>query len=71
MTNHNIPQLDRLIRGIEIIRKYETDPFPCAAEHDVFFCGGYETRAQMTEEERKLMEEYGWHNEYDSWAFYT
>ena len=71
MANHDIPQLDRLIGGVQIIRKYITDPFPCAAEHDIFFCGSYESREKMTEEERKLMEEYGWREEYDLWSFYT
>lgn len=67
----SIPQIDRLIGGIQIIRKYETDPYPCAAEHDVLFCGSYATREQMTEEERVLMAKYGWHEEYDSWEFFT
>lgn len=71
MANLNIPQCDRLIGGIQIIRKYTTESWPCAAEHDVFYCGDYETRKQMTKEERKLMDEYGWHEENGSWAFFT
>lgn len=69
--DHSIPQIERIIRGMEIIRKYETDPYPCAAEHDVLYCGSYETRNQMTEEERALMDTYGWFEMDDSWGFFT
>jgi hypothetical protein len=69
-TDFDIPQIDRIVRGMQIIRKYETDPYPCAAEHDIFYCGSYETREQMTEEERALMDTYGWIESEDSWAFY-
>lgn len=69
--DYNIPQLDRLIKGMEIIRKYETDTYPCAAGHDVFYCGSYETRERMTAEEQRLMSVYGWGEEYDSWRFFV
>ena len=55
-TDYTIPQIDRLIWGMQIIQKYERDPYPCAAEHDVFFCGAYATRKRMTEEERTTMD---------------
>ena len=70
-TDYSIPQIDRLIKGLEIIRKYETVQHPCAAERDSFYCGSYETREQMTDEERHLMSIYGWTVEYESWAFYV
>ena len=70
-TDYSIPQIDRLIKGLEIIRKYEESPYPCAAERDSFYCGSYETREQMTDEERHLMSIYGWTVEYESWAFYV
>lgn len=69
--DRSISQIDRIIRGMLIIQKYETDPHPCAAEHDVFYCGSYATREQMTEDERRLMQVYGWGEEYDSWRFFT
>lgn len=69
-TDFNIPQIDRLIGGIQIIRKYVTDAYCCAAEHDIIYCGDYETREQMTQEERDLMERYGWFEESGSWGFF-
>lgn len=70
-TDFSIPQIDRIVWGMEIIRKYDTDPYPCAAEHDILYCGSYETHEQMTTEERRLMATYGWFASEDSWAFYT
>jgi hypothetical protein len=70
--DHTIPQIDRIIRGMEIIRKYETDPYPCAAEHDILYCGSYEdTYALMTVEEFRLMATYGWFESESGWAFFT
>jgi hypothetical protein len=69
--DYSIPQVDRIIRGIEIIRKYEGDPYPVTAEHDVLYCGPYETREKMTEEERELMDTYGWLEVDGSWGFFT
>lgn len=69
--DYTIPQVERIIRGIEIIRKYESDPYPVAAEHDILYCGSYETREQMTEEERDQMDIYGWTEVDDSWGFFT
>ena len=69
--DYTILQIDRLVKGMEIIRKYETDPYPCAAEHDVLYCGAFETRKRMTKEERVLMDTYGWHEDNEAWAFYT
>lgn len=69
--DYSIPQIERIMKGMEIIRKYETDPYPCAAEHDVFYCGSYETREKMTAFERALMDTYGWIKLEDSWGFFT
>ena len=66
-----IPQLDRLVLGMRIIQKYEADPFPLAAEHDVIYCGAYATREQMTAAERDLMDVYGWREESGSWRFFV
>lgn len=71
MTDYAIPQIERIIKGMEIIRKYESDPYPCAAEHDVLYCGSFETFQQMTEEERAAMARYGWIEMDDSWGFFT
>ena len=65
-----IPQIERLLRGIGIIRKYDPNP-DLAAVHDVFYCGSYDTRDAMTVEERTLMDTYGWGEEYDSWRFFV
>jgi hypothetical protein len=70
-TDFSIPQIDRICLGMKIIQRYTSDTYPCAAEHDVFYCGSYETRDKMTQEERDLMDKYGWHEEYESWAIYT
>lgn len=69
--NTDLCQLDRFVGGIAIIRKYVSDPYPLDAEHEIVYCGSYETSAQMTEEERALLESYGWFESYDSWAFFT
>ncbi len=66
-----LSQIDRIIKGMEIIKKYATAAYPCVAEHDVFFCGSYDTRKKMTKEERSLMKTYGWFEEEGYWAFYT
>lgn len=67
----SIPSIDRIVRGIEIIRKY-TDEKYLSAEHDVIYFGDYEeTHEKMSEEERALMEKYGWMEMEDSWGFFV
>ena len=58
-------------RGLEIIRKYnpEADIEPA---HDQIFVGDYETSfSQMTEEEKKIMEDEGWFEDEESWSHFT
>lgn len=69
--DYSIPSVERIIKGIEIIRRYSNETY-LAAEHDVIYFGAYdETIEQMTEDEQRLMFSYGWHEETDSWAFYV
>ncbi len=64
----DIPWKDRLIAGMMLIRKYEPDA-DYAAGHDVIYFGNYETREQMTDEEKALMDAWHWYEEYDSWCY--
>lgn len=57
----------RILAGMLLIRKYEPNA-DIAAEHDVIYFGGYETREKMTEEEKQLMEAWRWREEFDSWC---
>ena len=62
-----------LIRGLTIIGKYaDPESDQTAAQHDIFFVGPYEkTHAKMTEAERLEMEELGFFESEESWAFFT
>ncbi len=52
--------------GLDIIGRYP-DP-QVYAEHDVIYAGHY--AATSAEDTQKLID-LGWHEEYDSWAFFV
>lgn len=60
--------IERFLRGIQIIMKYESDP-DIAAEHDVFCCGSVDYK--MSDEDELEMSRLGWFEECDSHAFYV
>lgn len=63
--------MNKILDGMNLIAKYEPDA-TCSAKHDVLYFGSYEdTYLQMTEEERKQMEEWGWFEEEESWTHFT
>lgn len=57
------------IEGMLIIAKYTNDQFCLQGEHDQVFCGSYDL--PLSDQEKKRMEELGWFEECDSWAFFT
>ena len=60
-------QIDKLIKGLEIIRKYDPDS-DFAAEHDEFFCGSSD---KIPAEVKVELEELGWYeSDYDSMVRY-
>jgi hypothetical protein len=65
----DLPWRDRIPAGMALIRKYQPDA-DAGGEHDVIYFGTYNPDA-MTEQERALMEAWGWIEEYDSWAHFT
>lgn len=60
----------QILDGMLLIAKYDPQA-DFAAEHDIIYFGAYECRSEMTPEEQASMEEWGWHEEYDSWAHYV
>lgn len=55
-----------ILKGIALMLKYEPSA-TLFAEHGTLFFAAYSISEQMTEEELKLMKEWGWFKEYDSW----
>lgn len=69
--DYSISNIDRFIRGIEIIWHYSNEKY-LAVEHGIIYFGTYdETIKQMTEDEQRLMFSYGWFEDADSWALYV
>lgn len=60
--------IEKFLRGIQIIMKYESDP-DIAAEHDIFYCGS--TDHKMSDEDEREMARLGWFEGFDSHAFYV
>jgi hypothetical protein len=54
-----------ILKGIALILKYEPSA-KFSAEHDTLFFAAYSISEQMTEEELKLMDDWGWFKGYDS-----
>lgn len=60
----------RILDGIAIILKYEPSAsFAC--EHDIMYFGSYDSRENMTVEEKQKMAELGWIEQYESWAHFV
>lgn len=57
----------KVLDGINLILKYEPEA-QLASGHDIIYFGSYEIRSKMTPEEQMLMDEWGWTEEYESWA---
>lgn len=69
-----LPQIDRIIKGMEIIRRYDlSDPLVSVA-HDVIYCGSAHTIYHMTDNDRAQLATYGWTDAWrpdpPRWAFY-
>lgn len=60
---------EQVLKGIEIIHKYQPDA-EFAAEHETLYFGSYD-KEQMTTEDFQQMEALGWIEEYESWAIYV
>jgi len=61
--------MNRLLEGLKIIEKYEPD-FDTCAEHDIIYAGNYSPE-KLTLDEKLKMEELGWFESEDSWAYFT
>lgn len=48
-----------LYNGVKVLMKYEEGKYTLAADHDQFWCGATNPE-EMTEGERKIMEDNGW-----------
>jgi hypothetical protein len=59
-----------IVNGVAQILKYERSA-TFATEHDVLYFGSYLTSEQMTAEELQSMDDWGWFEEYESWAIHT
>lgn len=59
--------VDKLIAGIEIIRKHQPAA-DMAVGHDCIFFGNYETREEMTLDQQQQMEDLGWYEDEESWV---
>lgn len=70
LLGQDAPEPDPILGGIAIIKKYDPGA-DFAAEHDVIYFGAYESRTLMTPAEKKQMEKWNWHEEYDSWAHFV
>lgn len=57
----------RTLNGINLILKYEPSA-QIAATHEILYFGSYKTREKMTPHEQVQMEEWGWFQEFESWA---
>lgn len=55
-----------VLHGIRLILKYQIAA-TFSADHDIIYFGAYKPE-QMTEAELEQMDEWGWREEYDSWA---
>lgn len=60
--------VDRLISGIKIIRKYDPDA-DIGIGHEVIFFGSYELFDEMTLDEQQCLQDWGWHEYEESFAF--
>lgn len=58
---------DKVLAGIDIIRKYQPDA-DFAAEHDIIYFGDHESSETMTIEDKCKLDDLGWIEEYESWA---
>ena len=59
-----------IVEGLNIMLKH--GEVECDAQHDIF-CAGPGINGELTDEEKKKLEELGWHwdEEADSWAIFT
>jgi hypothetical protein len=64
--------MEDIIKGLLILQKYVGDKGDFSAEHDQVYAGG-DGQENMTEEDKKKMEEAGWFfaKETDSWSSFT
>lgn len=69
--DRTVPSIERIMRGLAIIRKYTEEKY-MAAEHDIIYFGSYDdTLALMTEEDQRTMFACGWVKSEDAWAFFV
>lgn len=65
-----MPNLEAIIEGLTILKKYAKSPEWIAAEHDILY--GPPTQSDISKEDAERLEEIGWHKEdEDSWAAFT
>ncbi len=70
MTDSWVNQYDRFTNGMELIKRYiDGEPSMDCLHHTFYFCDYNSTASQMTAEELYMMENWGWYEEEESWAF--
>jgi hypothetical protein len=69
MRRTSMTKVQKLIRGLSIITKYDPGA-DLAADHDIIYCGDYKPE-KIGEEDLKTLDELGWFKSEDSWAIFT
>jgi hypothetical protein len=65
-----MPNLDEIIEGLTILKKYVKGQEWISAEHDMIY--GPPTEGVISDEDAKRLDDLGWHKEDgDSWAAFT
>ena len=66
-----MPNVESVIEGLQIFAKYKPGKW-CAAEHDIIY-GPCSDSDQISDEDRKRLDEIGWFidGDSDSWACHT
>ena len=69
-TESDYNQMQRVLRGLQILAKYTSDLEP-SFEHDQMWVANFEhTVAKMTREDIAEMASLGWFENYDSWSHF-
>ncbi|NEQ25011.1 MAG: hypothetical protein F6K28_39150 [Microcoleus sp. SIO2G3] len=70
-TDSEATNLFRFLLGVEVIREYEPDA-EMAVNNGFIYVGNYHlSHSRMTDIEKRLMEQWGWVEGDESWAFYV
>lgn len=70
MEEKELTKTKQILKGVELIRKHQPNA-EFAAAHDTIFFGACDNSKDMTSEDIEQLEEWGWYEEYDSWAINT